>query len=107
MNKEFVAMGTTLTDINSKIVTFITSVFTSNYVFYWSRFFPDTPLQYPPTFDGTSTELAIATMAPLIKDVSIGRLVLYPTDDNVKDYLCWRQVCVCYIPTNDVEVNNY
>ncbi len=50
----------------------VVSVFTSNYVFYWSEFFPNTPLKYPPTFDS--------------------RVVLYPDIKQVRDYFSWRQV---------------
>lgn len=54
----------------------VVSIFTSTYVFAWSRYFPNTPLQYAPSFDG--------------------RIVLYPTTENLRDYLSWRQVdCEC------------
>ncbi|SPO40305.1 related to THG1 - protein required for tRNA-His guanylylation at 5` end [Pseudozyma flocculosa] len=62
----------------SKITTHIVSLFTSAYVFSWSRFFPTTPLQYPPTFDG--------------------RLVVYPSTEIVRDYFKWRQA--------DTHINN-
>lgn len=62
----------------SKIITTIVSAFAANYVFYWSHHFPGVKLQYPPSFDG--------------------RIVLYPTDENVKDYLAWRQA--------DCHINN-
>ncbi|KAF9007410.1 tRNAHis guanylyltransferase-domain-containing protein [Cyathus striatus] len=62
----------------SKIVSTLTSYFTSNYVFHWSRFFPDTPLKYPPSFDG--------------------RIVLYPGTKEVRDYFAWRQA--------DTHINN-
>jgi len=55
----------------SKIVSTLTSQFTSSYVFHWSRYFPDTLLQYPPSFDG--------------------RIICYPTEKSVKDYFSWRQ----------------
>lgn len=55
----------------AKIVSTLTSYFTSCYVFHWSRYFPDTPLRYPPSFDG--------------------RIVLYPTQQEVRDYFAWRQ----------------
>lgn len=55
----------------SKILSTLTSQFTSSYVFHWTRYFPETPLQYPPSFDG--------------------RIVLYPTSKEVKDYFAWRQ----------------
>ena len=54
------------------------SHFASSYVFHWSTFFPDTPLKYPPTFDC--------------------RIVLYPTNRNLRDYLSWRQA--------DCHINN-
>ena len=52
-------------------MTNVVSLFSSSYVFYWPEFFTDTQLQYPPAFDA--------------------RVVLYPTDQNLKDYLSWRQ----------------
>lgn len=55
----------------SKIVSTLTSLFTSCYVFHWSTYFPDTPLLYPPSFDG--------------------RIVLYPAEKHVRDYFAWRQ----------------
>ncbi|KAJ2369477.1 tRNA-histidine guanylyltransferase 1-like [Coemansia sp. RSA 2607] len=62
----------------SKLMTLLVSQFTSAYVFYWSEFFPDTKLQYPPAFDS--------------------RVVVYPSDKIMRDYLCWRQV--------DCHINN-
>ncbi|KXN82986.1 putative tRNA(His) guanylyltransferase [Leucoagaricus sp. SymC.cos] len=62
----------------SKILSTLTSQFTSSYVFHWSKYFPNTPLQYPPSFDG--------------------RIVLYPTEKEVKDYFAWRQA--------DTHINN-
>ncbi|PVH93763.1 Thg1-domain-containing protein [Periconia macrospinosa] len=63
----------------SKLTTLIVSVFTANYVFAWSSYFPDTPLTPPlPSFDG--------------------RAVCYPSELNLRDYLSWRQV--------DCHINN-
>ncbi|XP_055709236.1 probable tRNA(His) guanylyltransferase [Phlebotomus papatasi] len=62
---------------SAKIMSMVTSLFTSSYVLNWNRFFPDR-LQYAPAFDG--------------------RIVVYPSDENLKDYLCWRQA--------DVHINN-
>lgn len=62
----------------SKILTNVNSLFTSSYVFNWNRFFENQHLKYPPCFDG--------------------RIVLYPTVENLKDYLSWRQA--------DVHINN-
>jgi tRNA(His) guanylyltransferase len=56
----------------------IVSTFTSAYVFYWSKVFVDKELKYPPVFDG--------------------RVILYPSAQNLKDYLSWRQV--------DCHINN-
>lgn len=61
-----------------KILSLVCSVFSSAYAFYWQEYFSDKKLQYPPAFDG--------------------RIVLYPTDYNLRDYLSWRQA--------DVHVNN-
>ncbi|CAO1623543.1 unnamed protein product [Sympodiomycopsis kandeliae] len=63
---------------SSKILTYIVSLFTSSYVFNWSKFLPNTDLKYPPTFDG--------------------RIILYPTTDNIRDYFSWRQA--------DTHINN-
>ncbi|KDQ13865.1 hypothetical protein BOTBODRAFT_160155 [Botryobasidium botryosum FD-172 SS1] len=62
----------------SKILSTLTSHFTSCYVFHWPTYFPETPLAYPPSFDG--------------------RLVVYPTQTEVRDYFSWRQ--------SDTHVNN-
>ncbi|KAE8823263.1 hypothetical protein HRS9139_09672 [Pyrenophora teres f. teres] len=63
----------------SKLTTTIVSTFTAYYVYSWSIYFPDKPLTPPlPSFDG--------------------RAVLYPSDDNLRDYLSWRQV--------DCHINN-
>lgn len=52
-------------------MTHVVSQFSSSYVFYWKEFFGDQQLLYPPGFDG--------------------RVVLYPTNHNLRDYLSWRQ----------------
>ncbi|KAF8823901.1 hypothetical protein HHX47_DHR9000214 [Lentinula edodes] len=62
----------------AKIVSTLTSLFTSCYVFHWPRYFPDVPLRYPPSFDG--------------------RIVLYPSEQEVRDYFAWRQA--------DTHINN-
>jgi len=62
----------------TKITSTLVSKFASSYVFHWSKYFPDLSLSYPPAFDA--------------------RVVLYPTDRNLKDYLCWRQA--------DCHINN-
>jgi len=63
----------------SKIVTTITSTFTAYYIHLWPTCFLDIPLTPPlPSFDG--------------------RAVLYPTTQNLRDYISWRQV--------DAHINN-
>ncbi|KAK0384114.1 hypothetical protein NLU13_8203 [Sarocladium strictum] len=63
----------------SKLVSTVVSTFTANYVHQWSTYFPDTPLTSPlPTFDG--------------------RAVCYPSIQNLRDYMSWRQV--------DCHINN-
>ncbi|ODA76130.1 hypothetical protein RJ55_08413 [Drechmeria coniospora] len=63
----------------SKLVSTIVSTFTANYVYSWPTAFPDTPLSFPlPTFDG--------------------RAVCYPSVQNLRDYLSWRQA--------DCHINN-
>ncbi|XP_077182531.1 putative tRNA(His) guanylyltransferase isoform X4 [Paroedura picta] len=59
-------------------MTLVVSQFAASYVFYWKDYFVDQPLLYPPGFDG--------------------RVVLYPSDQNLKDYLSWRQA--------DCHINN-
>ena len=64
---------------SSKIISTVVSTFSSYYVHLWPSFFPDTPLQAPlPSFDG--------------------RAVCYPTVQNLRDYMSWRQV--------DCHINN-
>ncbi|RKP06114.1 Thg1 C terminal domain-containing protein [Thamnocephalis sphaerospora] len=62
----------------SKITTTVCSLFSAAYVLYWPEFFPETPLQYPPSFDA--------------------RAVCYPTSRILRDYLSWRQA--------DCHINN-
>ncbi|KAB0798192.1 hypothetical protein PPYR_09242 [Photinus pyralis] len=62
----------------TKLLTHITSLFSSSYVFHWRDYFHDQSMLYPPYFDG--------------------RIVLYPSDNNLRDYLSWRQV--------DTHINN-
>ncbi|KAG5680835.1 hypothetical protein PVAND_010317 [Polypedilum vanderplanki] len=62
----------------SKMMSNVNSLFTSSYVFYWNNWFGEQKLKYPPCFDA--------------------RIVLYPSDQNLKDYLSWRQA--------DVHINN-
>ncbi|KAI9305017.1 Thg1 C terminal domain-containing protein [Cunninghamella echinulata] len=62
----------------SKLVSTIGSLFTSNYVMNWSKFFKGIDLKYAPCFDSRS--------------------VCYPSDQNLRDYLSWRQA--------DCHINN-
>ncbi|XP_034545256.1 probable tRNA(His) guanylyltransferase isoform X2 [Notolabrus celidotus] len=62
----------------SKLMTHVASQFSSSYVFYWKEYFGEQPLLYPPGFDG--------------------RVVLYPSNRNLRDYLSWRQA--------DCHINN-
>lgn len=52
---------------SSKLLTYIVSLFTSSYVYNWNEWFNNIKLKYPPSFDG--------------------RIILYPSDENLKDYL--------------------
>ena len=56
---------------SSKLMTNLVSMFASSYVFHWSSHMGEQKLQYPPAFDA--------------------RVVLYPTNKNLRDYLSWRQ----------------
>ncbi|XP_011056450.1 PREDICTED: probable tRNA(His) guanylyltransferase isoform X2 [Acromyrmex echinatior] len=62
----------------SKLMSNVNSLFASAYVYHWSHFFRSKELYYPPSFDA--------------------RVILYPTDKNLRDYLAWRQA--------DVHINN-
>lgn len=62
----------------SKLMTYINSLFSSAYVYFWHTYFKDIKLKYPPAFDA--------------------RAVLYPTNENLRDYLSWRQA--------DCHINN-
>ncbi|KAI1003027.1 tRNA(His) guanylyltransferase [Podosphaera aphanis] len=64
---------------SSKLVTTVVSTFTAYYIHLWSTFFPEAPLSTPlPSFDG--------------------RAVQYPSFQNLRDYMSWRQV--------DCHINN-
>lgn len=67
---------------SSKLVSTVVSTFTANYVYFWSTHFPDSPLSPPlPSFDG--------------------RAVCYPSVQNLRDYMSWRQAdCRFYNYTN-------
>ncbi|KAI0421787.1 tRNA guanylyltransferase [Xylaria grammica] len=68
-----------VSDEYSKLITTIASTFTSYYVHLWPTYFPDAPLSPPlPSFDG--------------------RAVCYPSVQNLRDYMSWRQV--------DCHINN-
>ncbi|XP_012680926.2 probable tRNA(His) guanylyltransferase [Clupea harengus] len=62
----------------SKLMTHVASQFSSSFVFFWGEYFTHQPLLYPPSFDG--------------------RVVLYPSNRNLRDYLSWRQA--------DCHINN-
>jgi tRNA(His) guanylyltransferase len=51
-------------------------------MFHWNTFFPEKELQYPPSFDG--------------------RLVQFPADRNLRDYLSWRQADCMHLPFTNV-----
>ncbi|CAL3972235.1 unnamed protein product [Diplocarpon coronariae] len=64
---------------SSKLVTTVLSTFTAYYIHLWSAHFLDVPLSAPlPSFDG--------------------RAVQYPSVQNLRDYMSWRQV--------DCHINN-
>ena len=64
---------------SAKITTNVASLFASSYTFHWSSYFEgQSKPMFPPSFDG--------------------RAVQYPTDQNLKDYLSWRQA--------DCHINN-
>lgn len=68
---------------DSKLMTHVVSQFSSSYVFYWKEFFGEQTLLFPPSFDG--------------------RVVLYPSNRNLRDYLSWRQAdCGCQQAINQV-----
>lgn len=56
---------------SSKIASTFASLFAATYTYRWAEFFPNTPLQYPPSFDG--------------------RVVAYPSSVEIRDYFSWRQ----------------
>ncbi|SDA02792.1 BZ3500_MvSof-1268-A1-R1_Chr11-1g03159 [Microbotryum saponariae] len=66
--------------MEGKLVSLVSSLFTSAYTFLWPQYFPDSPLELDqlPIFDG--------------------RIVQYCTETEVKDYFRWRQV--------DAHINN-
>lgn len=68
-------MSVGLTDIGaSKLITTVATTFTSHYIHLWPAYFQDKPPLTPPmpSFDG--------------------RAVMYPSVQNLRDYMSWRQV---------------
>ncbi|XP_069755143.1 probable tRNA(His) guanylyltransferase isoform X3 [Narcine bancroftii] len=65
-------------NFHNKFISHVVSQFSSSFVFYWEDFFKDQSLLFPPGFDG--------------------RVVLYPSNQNLRDYLSWRQA--------DCHINN-
>ncbi|GAA5865897.1 hypothetical protein JCM3774_005516 [Rhodotorula dairenensis] len=65
---------------SSKLVTLVVSIFSAAYVALWPQYFPNSPLTLEelPVFDG--------------------RVVQYTSEEEVRDYLRWRQV--------DTHINN-
>ena len=59
-----------------KILSCVLSLFSTSYVFYWGKYFPEMKLQKIPSFDA--------------------RIVLYPSLEDLQNYLSWRQ-CDCHI----------
>jgi hypothetical protein len=81
-------IGCRRVDGSSKLVTTIVSTFTAYYVHLWASFFPEMPLSPPlPSFDG--------------------RAVQYPSVQNLRDYMSWRQVdCGCWLVSINKEQAN-
>ncbi|POS86495.1 hypothetical protein EPUL_001642 [Erysiphe pulchra] len=68
-----IVMGYGVSDEYSKLLSTVVSTFTSYYIHLWPNHFADVSLSPPlPTFDG--------------------RIVQYPSKENLRDYLSWRQV---------------
>eukprot|EP00388_Colpodella_angusta_P005283 GDKJ01016448.1.p1 GENE.GDKJ01016448.1~~GDKJ01016448.1.p1 ORF type:complete len:341 (-),score=79.85 GDKJ01016448.1:100-1122(-) len=63
---------------SDKILSSVVSLFSAAYIMHWPNHFPDTKMKRLPMFDG--------------------RVVCYPTDQNLRDYMSWRQV--------DCHINN-
>ena len=61
-----------------KILSTVLSLFSTSYVFFWSKYFTDQKLLKVPSFDA--------------------RVVLYPSLEDMQNYLSWRQV--------DCHINN-
>ncbi|XP_071037998.1 probable tRNA(His) guanylyltransferase [Parasteatoda tepidariorum] len=61
-----------------KILTHVCSLFSVSFAVHWNDFFPDVRMKGLPSFDG--------------------RIVTYPTNKNLRDYLSWRQT--------DCHINN-
>ncbi|KAI8611300.1 tRNAHis guanylyltransferase-domain-containing protein, partial [Chytriomyces sp. MP71] len=63
----------------AKIISTVASLFTSHYLVNWAKCMGEgCPLKYPPSFDA--------------------RAVCYPTTENLRDYISWRQA--------DCHINN-
>ena len=62
----------------NELISIIASIFSGSYTFHWTKYFEDETLKLPPSFDS--------------------RLVFYPNNSTIRDYLSWRQV--------DCHINN-
>ena len=72
---------------NAKLVSTVVSTFTAAYVALWPTAFQSGSAWE----DGTAASLDVA-MLPTFD----GRVVCYPSWENLRDYLSWRQVdCTC------------
>lgn len=68
----------------AKLVSTVVSTFTAAYVALWSHYFADPGVKT----DGAGAVLLSMDMLPTFD----GRAVCYPSWENLRDYLSWRQV---------------
>ncbi|KAK5046167.1 hypothetical protein LTR84_008624 [Exophiala bonariae] len=92
---------------SAKLVSTVVSTFTAAYIALWSRFFTNTNVATDVGVgadDSTDADADIdagAVLAPLnmgMLPTFDGRAVCYPSWDNLRDYMSWRQV--------DCHINN-
>ena len=82
----------------SKLVSTIVSTFTAHYVHLWPVYFPGTNTGTGSDTGTDTTAAAAAALEPPLLPTFDGRAVCYPSVQNLRDYMSWRQV--------DCHINN-
>lgn len=75
----------------AKLVSTVVSTFTAAYVALWSQAFADTGAGHDEGTEGSGSATAPLLSLDMLPTFD-GRAVCYPSWENLRDYLSWRQV---------------